>query len=136
MRYIKRLFKHKSVSGKRGFTVAEAVIAMAVIVIVTVSAAAVIKMSASSTSHDFDYERARVSVKNAMEYYKYDENQLIDYLINEGFQNGNGYVKQFGDFTVTITVIPAQNNQSTFSALIVDGKGNTKLDINNYTKGG
>ncbi len=118
-------------ANKRGFTLAEVVIAMAVVVLVSFSAAAAIRLSVSSTSRDFDYELARVSVKNALEYYKYDETELEPYLTGEGYMlDGAEYVCSYGEYNVRLTL------SDDFSAVVIDDHGNIKLEITDYAKGG
>lgn len=69
-----RFFKNKKKKSKRGFTIVEAVIAMAVIAIVSAAATSTVRRTLLTTGSDFEYERARVYTENAFEAFIYSDN--------------------------------------------------------------
>ena len=103
---------------KRGFTVVEAVIAMAVIAIISATATSIIRRTLSSAGTDFECERARIYAENALEAFKYCDN-ILDfsrYVARDDIEP-DGSLYDENDIPVTELTFKRENE---FSSLIIE----------------
>lgn len=118
----------KLLKGKRGFSLVEVVVALAVIVTVSVAAMSFIKTSSIVSDRELAYSEARLYASNALEIFKYAENQAqYTNLVKEKLTKPeSGYV------SVDI-VVKTENSESTFTATATKQNGD-ELFILTYTK--
>lgn len=148
MSFIKKLF-NKAKKNKRGFTIVEAVVAMAVIAIVSAAATSTVRRTLTTTGNDFEYDRARVYTENALEAFKFSDNleQFNMYAVRDGFSADSpirddennlrtycSYHNNNNSYSITLSVSYPQNGRPHFSATVYGG---SKLLIQiNFDKGG
>ncbi|GEM_PF-5844047 len=92
--------------GKRGVTIAEAVVAMAVIVVVTIAASTVLRSAAETSAKDAATAEAVATARSALEGYIHysNESDFDSFLDGLGFAGGeydNEYVRVnvYADYT-------------------------------------
>lgn len=144
---LKRFFQ-KSKNNKRGFTIVEAVIAMAVIAIVSAAATSTVRRTFATTGQDFEYEHARIYMENALEAFKYSEDLAefrdllqIDGIRSEGsiYDESNmlrrscSFTSNGTSYQLYISVAYPEDGRPTFIGT-VQGKSKILISIN-YRKG-
>lgn len=114
----------KKLPGKRGFTLVEVVVALAIIVTVSVAAMTFIKASTISSDRELAYSEARLYASNALEIFKYAENETqYTNLVNDKLTKPeSGYVS-----------VKIETNGSTFTATATKQNGDTLFKLT-YTK--
>lgn len=148
MSFLKRLFSSAKTK-KRGFTIVEAVVAMAVIAIVSAAATSTVRRTLTTTGNDFEYDRARVYTENALEAFKFSDNieQFNMYVVRDGFsadaplRDDENNLRTYCSFhnhtnaySIDINVSYPENGRPHFTATVYGG---SKLLIQiNYDKGG
>ena len=113
----KKLFSKRSKNRRRGFTVVEAVIAMAVIAIISATATSIIRNTLSTTGTDFECERARIYAENALEAFKHCDNMLDfnRYVARDGIEP-EGPLYDENEVPVTELTFKRENE---FSSLVI-----------------
>lgn len=119
----------KLLKGKRGFSLVEVVVALAVIVTVSVAAMSFIKTSSIASDRELAYSEARLYASNALEIFKYAENETkYTELVEKKLTplDEDGYV------SVKITV-NYEATESNFTATATKQNGDTLFKLT-YTK--
>lgn len=118
----------KLLKGKRGFSLVEVVVALAVIVTVSVAAMSFIKTSSIASDRELAYSEARLYASNALEIFKYAENQAqYTNLVKEKLTKPeSGYVSV--EITANYT-----SETKTFTATAKKQNGDTLFTLT-YTK--
>lgn len=117
----------KLLKGKHGFSLVEVVVALAVIVTVSVAAMSFIKTSSIASDRELAYSEARLYASNALEIFKYAENEtkyteLVEKEKKLTPLDEDGYVS-----------VKIETTESTFTATATKQNGDT-LFILEYTK--
>lgn len=119
----------KLLKGKRGFSLVEVVVALAVIVTVSVAAMSFIKTSSIASDRELAYSEARLYASNALEIFKYAENETqYTELVEKKLTplDEDGYV------SVKITV-NYEATENTFTATATKQNGDELFKLT-YTK--
>lgn len=119
----------KLLRDKRGFSLVEVVVALAVIVTVSVAAMSFIKTSSIASDRELAYSEARLYASNALEIFKYAENETqYTELVEKKLTplDEDGYV------SVKITV-NYEATENTFTATATKQNGDTLFKLT-YTK--
>lgn len=127
MKLFKKLFKKVS----RGFTIAEVAVSMAVIAIVTVTSITCIEKCRLISSQSIYYAEARDLSNNALEIFKYAENDSefydsIRYLDVRLSKNQNVYTYSNNLYSIEITVIYSDSDSAFNTYKAICNKANGK----------
>ncbi len=131
-------------NNKKGFSLAEAVIALSVIVIVSVCALSIVLSSISAKQNAIDKEKAQYFANNAWECFKASDNET-DFISNMEFASGVSltftggaceYTSETYKFTANIK-INYTADRPTFTIAVTDKDGNEIIAISyEKAKGG
>ena len=117
---IQMLFMEKTKNNKkckRGFTIVEAVIAMAVIALVSAVATSTVRRTLTTTSQDYDYEQARIHMENALETFKYCKN-LAEFNSYIQIDNIHSDLSIYGENNVLRTTCSFSSTNSAYRIYI------------------
>lgn len=128
----------RNATRKKGFSLAEVVIALSIILIVSLAAMSIALSSVSVTAKAVELSKAQGFAENALECFKAAENEaelreLIEFA--EGVEltdDGDSvYLHTLGDgrFTAQIKVGFPENAEKTFELILLDKDGNEHLSL-------
>jgi len=112
---------------KRGFTILEAVIALAVIVIVSATVLTIMSSSIKTTVNSADRQRAETITRNVIEAYRFkqytSDDDAFDELLTFAKANADGLDVNVADGGTSITVTVSQGETELYSYTYSLGSG-------------
>ena len=119
----------KSTSNKRGFSLAEAVVALLIISIVTAGALTLISSSQKATQTALEKQQAQFYAADIITCYRAENfEESLQFAFGEGCKQGD---KIFLPGDMVATVVETDNTLS-----VIIKKGETQLTAQSFTKGG